>query len=301
MNGRVITGCLAGWLLLSAAGCGDADRTAGKMKQKLFGPPAPELVAMAFDPDDSDRRREGVVLLSARDWGRQEPYLKGYATLLATDTDPRVRSAAVRALGAAGDETYLRAIAQALDDLDPQVRRDAAAALDEMPGDEAMAPLARHARDDESADVRAACAKALRHYPRAEVVQTLIERLNDDAFCVRYRARESLKELTGRDLGYEADAWADVGAEDLLQADDEPSGAPWWDPLNVTGRGDEPDEQSETESSDEPAEEPPAEPGTQPAGQDRPWWDWFGVTDADEAEPAPADAAEPTDEADGGP
>ncbi|MFW6066561.1 MAG: HEAT repeat domain-containing protein, partial [Planctomycetota bacterium] len=208
-------------------GCANTDRSASNLKNRMFGPSASELVAMAFDADDSDRRREGVTLLSARDWGLEEPYLKGYATLLASDTDPRVRSAAVRALGKADDKTYLPDVVKALDDPDQQVRRDAAASLCTLTGEEAVAPLCRHAEEDSSADVRAACAAALRHYPRPEVARTLINALDDSAFSVRYRAKRSLVEMTGRDLGYDADAWRQVGVEDLLAGADERDQR-WW-------------------------------------------------------------------------
>ncbi|MGC9454717.1 MAG: HEAT repeat domain-containing protein [Phycisphaerae bacterium] len=221
---------------VTCGGCANTDRSASNLKDRMFGPSASELVAMAFDAEDSDRRREGVTLLSSRDWGLEEPYLKGYAALLASDTDPRVRSAAVRALGKAEDETYLGDVTEALDDPEPQVRRDAAAALDTLTGEEAVAPLCRRAESDASSDVRAACAKALRHYRRPEVVAALIGRLDDPAFAVRYNARQSLVEITGRDLGYDSDAWCEAGAEDLLAgADESRQGRPWWDILNISG------------------------------------------------------------------
>lgn len=234
-----------------AGGCANVDRSASRTKSRMFGPSATELVAMAFDADDSDRRREGVTLLSDRSWGLEEPYIEGYATLLRTDTDPRVRSAAVRALGKAEDPAYLEDVINALDDPDEQVRRDAAAALDTLTGEEAVEPLRRRAENDESDDVRAACAKALRYYRRPEVVRTLIARLDDDAFCVRYCARRSLTELTGRDLGYDRDAWNEVGVDSLLVSADAPAG-PWWDVLNLTG---EPEQTSPTQ--EQPGDDAP--------------------------------------------
>ncbi len=201
---------LAGGCVSVAVGCPNSDRPKPQTETGLFGPSAEEMVAMAFDADDSDRRREGIVLLSARDWGLREPYLKGYGALLATDTDPRVRSAAVRALGQAKDDGYLPDVIKALDDSDTQVRRDAAAALDRLTGADAIEPLRRRATEDTSPEVRAACAVSLRHYPRLEVVQTLIKLLDDRSLGVRYRARRSLTRIVGRDYGYDPAEWSGV-------------------------------------------------------------------------------------------
>ena len=77
----------AGGLL---GGCGS-----GGASSLRPGPTPQEQLAMAFDPDDADNRREGVLMLSSYEWGLAEPYLKGYAMLLATDDDATVRSAAL--------------------------------------------------------------------------------------------------------------------------------------------------------------------------------------------------------------
>ena len=201
-------------VLVLSPGCGKhADApTLQRVVEKLTGPSPAEHVAGAFDPDDPDKRREGIVALSEKSWGLQEPYLRGYAALLRADESPLVRSAAVRALGKAGDPNYLPDVATALDDESAEVRLDAAAALDSLPGDEAIRPLMRRAQGDDADDVRAACARALRHYPRSDVLEALRRCLADPAYVVRYEARGAMTALVGRDMGPGPADWAGAQA-----------------------------------------------------------------------------------------
>jgi len=208
-----------------------------RQMKKLMPTPPKELVAMAYDPDDADRRRMGIEGLSQHDWGLKEPYLQWYALQLREDEDASVRGVAARALGKAGDVTYLPDLAAALEK-DPvaAVRWDAAVALEQVIGPEALRPLQAAALTDSSQDVRAAAIRTLRNYPRQEVMQTLIGCLNDPAFGVRYQAHESLVAMSGRDLGYDAAAWA---AETGIELQAAPYGArkrPWWDWMGVTDR-----------------------------------------------------------------
>jgi len=182
-------------------------------------------VAMAFDPNDPDRRREGIIGLSQHDYGLKEPYLEGYATLLRSDRDPLVRAAAVRALGKAQDPNYLPAVTAALSDPSVTVRQDAAAALGSLTGPAATGPLCRAALEDEDKLVRAHCAQALRHYRQQPVYDTLVKCLSDPAFAVRYEAHESLVALGGTDLGYDPRAWSRAGLP-AKQAKGE--ARPWW-------------------------------------------------------------------------
>ena len=170
---------------------------------------------MAFDPNDADRRRKGIELLSKKDWGLAEPYLKGYAMLLKTDKDPSVRSVAVRALGKAVATKYLPNVIKAMEDESVTVRWDAVAAFDSIvisspfsaDSITALDPLRKHAVSDESVDVRAACAKALRHFHEVPTIRTLKKCLLDEDFSVRYQAHASLVEITGLDLGYVPRNW----------------------------------------------------------------------------------------------
>ena len=238
---------------------------------KLLGPSPKQQVIMTLDVDDADQRREGIARLSSKKWGLREPYLEYYALLLNKDADALVRCAAVSALGRAGDRKYLKNIAAVMSDKSSAVRWDAAVALDNVTGDAAVEPLRRAAIHDDSMDVRMCSARALRHYDRPEVIRTLVACLSDPAFGVRYQARASLVQITGRDMGSEPHSWAGA-AEGKL-----PPPAPiepkrrWW-------------RRSRRARASEPATQPATMPATK-AG--RLWWDWMGVTKKREATSQP--------------
>jgi len=259
----------AGVLAVLAATAGCNSHKGGGLGANLRGTTPQQRVAMMFDVDDPDKRREGIAELSDEDWGLAEPYLKGYATLLEIDDNSAVRSAAARALGKAGQyhrkalskrkagpaaqqaydrfvQDYVPALAAALSDEVASVRWDAAVALDRSlrrgAGSPAGEPLRKHAVNDGSTDVRIACATALRHCDDPKTLATLVECLDDKAFGVRYHAHASLVALTGQDLGYEPRRWhKHLGGA----MPDSPSGqtppAPrrrWWDWFGVKHRKD---------------------------------------------------------------
>ena len=240
--------CVAACAL--AGGCGnDAEAwTLQGLLKKLSGSTPKQNVAMAFDPNDADRRREGILGLSEKGWGLREPYLKGYAAILRTDDDPLVRAAAVRALGKAKDPNYLEDVGRALFDKVDFVRQDAAAALDNLTGPAAVDPLCNRVLNDTNQDVRANCARALRHYRRQDALQTLIECLADKAFGVRYQAHQSLVALTGQDRGFDQEKWVGVTLPTAEAAPEEAGN--WWDRLWRIGR---------KPSPEPPGQESPAE------------------------------------------
>lgn len=201
-----------------------------------FLPPTPaDRAKQAFNMDSADQRREGIVGLSKNDWGLKEPYLKGYA-LLSTDPEPAVRSAAVNALGRAGDATYLPQIVKCMEDSADMVRLDAAIALDNVHGEQAVEPLRRHATRDVSLDVRTRSIHALRAYKTTPVVETLVSGLADEDFGVRYTTRATLTEMTGQDYGYDIRAWKEqlASKKTPFAATAPASSGPWWDWMGVT-------------------------------------------------------------------
>ncbi len=198
--------------------------------RNLAGPSPSELVAWAFDPNDPDRRRLGVVGLSSKRWGLKEPYLKGYAALLKTDKNPLVRAAAARALGKAKDPNYAPNVTRALQDTNANVRQDVATALDSVYDDASAGPLRSRAVSDVDQDVRAKSCRALRHHRTIAVARTLADCLSDKAFSVRHQAHTSLTEIVGEDLGYDAENWASVIVGTALPPKSTPKKKPtWWD------------------------------------------------------------------------
>ena len=163
-------------------------------------------LADTIDMEDADRRREGVVALSRRKNGLEEPYLKAYA-LLAEDPDPSVRCAAINALGRAGKTEYVPVILTGLSDPVAMVRLDAAEALGRVPDERATGPLSLHSARDDDPHVRIRCIRALGHYKHKDVLNTLINCLSDEQFGPRLAAREVLREMTGLDGAYDVAQW----------------------------------------------------------------------------------------------
>ncbi len=207
----------------------------GWIRHAIFGPSAAESVDKAFDHADPDRRREGIISLSGREWGRGPEYAKAYA-LLTRDPDPSVRAAAVTALGLVGDEQYVPQVVNRLKDSSGLVRLDAVGALGKLHGDQAIEPLRSRAIDDTDADVRVRSATVLRQYKQPEVLQTLMSCLGDVDFGVRLAACQSLEAMTGEECGYDDRAWGRCLAQkdDPFQYPPKPGRRPWWDMLKLT-------------------------------------------------------------------
>lgn len=204
-------------ILVIAAVCGGCAQQGeeagiGHVAKKMFGPSPKELVVQMFESDDPDLRRDAIERLSKKDWGRRGAYLKAYA-IMTTDPAATVRSAAVRALGRAGDAEYAKEVILVMGDREPSVRTDAAVALNSIFTSEAIKPLSVRATSDVSSDVRVAAARALRQYRQRDVLETLLRCLDDPKLAVRSRAAESLAELTGENAGADARAWRQVLAD----------------------------------------------------------------------------------------
>jgi len=221
--------CLLSAMILSVCGCGGKVEDAGFKVKGFFGmfsrPHPKVLTRYAFDDTvDPDTRRKAVITLSSYEWGLTETYLNGYDVILRSEMrksrdkrDPGLMSATIVALGKGGNPKYIPILVLALRlALAPQVRWDAAIALDSVIGDAAIPQLCKSSDSgvETSVDVRVACCHALRHYRRQDVVNTLVNRLaSSEEFAVRYRAHETLVKLCGRDFGPDYTDWVAVKLE----------------------------------------------------------------------------------------
>jgi len=164
-----------------------------------------------LDPTFPDRRRQAIMYLSKRSYGRQDPYVTYYAEMVRSDPDYTVKAMAIRALNRARAKKYTSFYIQALEkDRHEPVRLEAAKALANIPDERAVAVLLEHLdhRKEESVNVRVACADALRIYRTKEVAQALVAVLADDPqLAVCFQARRSLKLMTGKDYRYDSAAW----------------------------------------------------------------------------------------------
>ena len=155
-----------------------------------------------------DLRRKAVYVLSDNRWGRSEPYTKYYTHMGEVDTEPTVRTAAIRALNRSRNSLAITLYISALNDPDANVRLEGAKALANIPDARAAGPLMKLLGDEQqNRDVRIACADALREYKTSEAAQSLIRVLNGPDFGLAWQARQSLNLMTAQDYRYSQSAW----------------------------------------------------------------------------------------------
>jgi hypothetical protein len=197
-------------LCLCCGGCGPQQSVT--INDFLNPNPTPaEAVRLSVDEADADERRRGISLLASSYFGGEPEYVELYR-LIATDPDPTVRAACIKALGLHGSVEDVPRLIEALGDADASVRWEAAKALQKIHDPQAVRPLIEAMQQDPDSDVRMASAIALGQYPQPGVFTALVGALSDRAFGVVDSARTSLVLLTGQDFGYNGRAWLDWSA-----------------------------------------------------------------------------------------
>jgi len=202
---------LCATLLIFLTGCQTMENI-GKPFGELFnaftGNTAGRAARRMEDPYFADERREGSTSFVARDYGKRDPYTKRYSQIAVSDPDYLVRATAVRALNRSRNAEAVNTFVSALSDENAMVRLEGAKALANIPDRAAIAPLIKLLQSpDEDRDVRIAAADALKHYKDLETARTLVNMLAERNFGVAWQSRQSLVELTGRDLGYDESQW----------------------------------------------------------------------------------------------
>lgn len=185
-------------------------------------------VNMALDSESPDERREGVNGLANSKDANAEWAVKVYDTIARTDKNTSVRSAAVQALGAAGQPQTLPTIIKLMKsppetypDVKPapsSLRWDAAKVLNTWVGghvcskeqdQEILALLLDRVRKEPDRNVRLVYIEILSLYPERPVPETLIDLLSDDDFAIVRASEKSLIALTGTTHHQNAQQWRD--------------------------------------------------------------------------------------------
>lgn len=203
---------IASTLFVALAALGGCDTIQSDFSQftESFSQPTPaEAAQWAADPNDRENARRGTVLLANAPWGGATPYVRMYRLYAENkDESPLVRAAALQALGRHGDASDAAIVATGLDSKFRQVRLAAAKALqrlhDPAVADKLWPKLIDRAEDS---DVRTEIAIALGQYPTPAVFQALVAALSQRELAVNIAALDSLRSLTGLNLGLDEDAW----------------------------------------------------------------------------------------------
>ena len=121
--------------------------------------------------------------------------------------DPRVRSEIVQTAATFDTPAAVAICKGALQDPDERVRVAACDVWGERGGAEAVQLLAQRFQIDSELDVRLRAVRMLGKLKDKEAIPVLAKALEDPDPAVQYRAVAALKQVSGRDLGNDVNAW----------------------------------------------------------------------------------------------
>jgi len=133
--------------------------------------------------------------------------------MMLQEHDPRVRCS-ILTTAADYETAAATAICKgALEDPDERVRTEACRVWSKRGGDEAVELLATRFRTDPELDVRLQALRMLGELKDKGAIPVLARALEDGDPAVQYRAVASLKQVSGRDLGNDVNAWREWAAD----------------------------------------------------------------------------------------
>ena len=136
-----------------------------------------------------------------------EPSSADLARQIGQERDPLVRIEIIRTVATWPTATAEGILTGGLSDPDAEVRTVACEAWGRRGGPLAVQNLTKSMSDDASLDVRLAAARAMGRTRHPSAVTPLAEALADADPAMQHRALSSLKEVSGKDLGSDVEAW----------------------------------------------------------------------------------------------
>ena len=172
-------------------------------------PPSPQEAAQwAVDTTDAENMRRGVVLLGTSSFGGVDAYVKLYRFYVKDMRDPLVQAAAIRALSQFGHSEDALLIAERLSSAFPHVRLAAAIGLQRIHNPAVTETMWRKLQEEsETQETRVELAIGLGQYPQDDVFQGLVAALDHSELTVNVAALDSLRLMTGHDLGLYRTRW----------------------------------------------------------------------------------------------
>lgn len=176
----------------------------------VLSPPTPQEAAQwAVDTTDAENMRRGIALLGTSSFGGTNAYVQLYRFYVKEMKDPLVQAAAITALCRFGEPQDAVLIAERLDDKwPPQVRLAAAIGLQQLHNPSVTQPMWLKLKDEnELQETRIELAIGLGQYPQDDSFQALVTALDHSELSVNLAALESLRMMTGNDLGLDKVRW----------------------------------------------------------------------------------------------
>lgn len=150
---------------------------------------------------------EGKKKAKAGTGGDQVTYTRDLMRELLEEHDPRVRVEILRTAAEFDTPAAVAICKGALQDPDERVRTAACEVWGERGGAEAVQLLSQRFQGEDSLDVRLRALRMLGKLGDKEAIPVLARALEDPDPAVQYRAVAALKQVSGRDLGNDVNAW----------------------------------------------------------------------------------------------
>lgn len=139
--------------------------------------------------------------------GDQVTFTRELMRQVLEEHDPRVRAEMVTTAAGFDTPAAVAICKGALQDPDERVRTTACEVWGTRGGAEAVQLLAQRFQSDDALDVRLRALRMLGKLEDKEAIPVLARALEDPDPAVQYRAVAALKQVSGRDLGNDVNAW----------------------------------------------------------------------------------------------
>jgi HEAT repeat protein len=190
-------------VVLALAGCAELE----KMSMWPFGPRSDVVPGIISPREQTEQIRAMAKTAAHAGPDGQERIAAQLAVQYRQEEDPLLRAELIRALAVCRTQTAQEILQTALADADSDVRVAACRAWGRRGGPDSVAALSQILNSDTDMDVRLAAARGLGETGDAAAVAALANALDDDDPAMQYSAVQSLRSVTGRDLGNDVDQW----------------------------------------------------------------------------------------------
>jgi len=168
----------------------------------------PEELLNIKTPDDRVKELKALAKSAKKKSPEEQQRISAeLANEIQHEGDPMMRRQLLRTLGEIPTPLALSVLTAGLNDGDADVRVVACQALGKRGGKEAVQELSRIVGSDTNQDVRIAAVRALGRTKDATATAALGDVLADPDPALQFRAKESLRVVSGRDYGDDVQAW----------------------------------------------------------------------------------------------